>query len=125
MPNFGAWHAAPHDWGMGTNERAYMTEKRIRAKPTSVVVYRNGAALPAQTVRLDPARGGAGRQVDPNASDATGQALIIGYKDHPVIADTNIQHGDQLLVDGLLYDVVQVIPETQGSLQLLAEVSSG
>lgn len=125
MPNFGAWHAAPDDWGLSADDRAYTTEKRIRAKPTSVVVYRNGAALTAQTVRLDPARGGAGRQVDPNASDAAGQALIIGYKDHPVIADTNIQHGDQLLVDGLLYDVLQVIPETQGSLQLLAEVSSG
>lgn len=132
MPSIGRWTASPNQWAMNNNDRAYQTERRILQKPTTIVVYRAGTALDEQTVRLDLATSNPMKQVDPNVKDAAIQMLVIGYKGHPEIDNTDLQRGDQFLArdpydendEGQLYDVVQVLPETPGALQVIAEVSS-
>lgn len=125
MPNFGRWIAPTNEWAMSTRDRAYQTERRILARPTTITVYRAGTALDEQTVRLDLATANPMKQVDPNVKDAAVQMLVTGYKDHPEIDDTDLQRGDQFSTsDGQLYDVVQLLPETLGILQLIAEASS-
>lgn len=124
MPNFGAWISQPNNWAMNTTDRAYQTERRILQKPTTITVYRSGTALDEQVVRLDLATSNPMKQADPNARDASMQMLVTGYKDHPVEDDTDLQRGDQFVTtNGQQYDVIQVLPETPGSLQVIAEAS--
>lgn len=81
----------------------------IALKPTSITVRRGNTTLGAQTVRLETlasqravvGEGGITHQCD---------AMALGYKNHPTVADTDLQPGDRFQADGVAYEVVLVMP---------------
>lgn len=102
--------------------RAQDTARTIAEKSVSITVQRGSTTLPAQTVRLDTG-GPSPRQVNtPNTATASLQMVLLGYKAHPTIADTDVERGDRFLYGGERYRVIQVLPETPGRLVAIAEV---
>lgn len=99
------------------------TARLIADKSTSIVVIRNGVAQTAQTVRIEAER--AERQMQ-TAGGVTRQAhvRVLGYRNHPTIANTNLQPGDRFTVAGVLYEVFMVAPSTVDSVQAFAEVKA-
>jgi hypothetical protein len=91
-------------------------------KLTSITIVRAGSALDAQNVRIEDLSG-RGRQVQ-TAPGITAQvdALIIGYKSHPTIDDTDLQVGDRFVVSGINYDVVAIVPGLVDQFQAYAKV---
>lgn len=98
------------------NIAAYTNDSRpssigdlIALKPTSITVRRGNSTLSAQTVRLETlasqravvGEGGITYQCD---------ALALGYKNHPSVADTDLQPGDRFQADGVAYEVVILLP---------------
>ena len=83
--------------------------ERIALKPTSITIVRAGTAIAAQTVRLETlasqravvGNGGITYQCD---------ALLLGYKNHPTVTDSNIQAGDRFKAGGISYEVIIVLP---------------
>jgi hypothetical protein len=107
MPNINRWLSAPPFIGdfTGTVDRAMDTGMMIADKPTTITVYRSGVALDAQTIRIDPIlpSGNTGENVTVQ-SDA--DAIVLGYRNHPTITDTDLQRNDVFVVDGVQYEVV-------------------
>lgn len=95
-------------------DRAVDAWKRINDKPASVVFKRNGANLSAQTVRVELDNGGSRGQ---NTGVRVQGAVVYGVKDHPTVADTDMQVGDRFRWAGKQYEigvVVLTFGEVQG-----------
>lgn len=95
----------------------------ITYKSTSITVNRNGTSLAAQTVRLETLSGdkqimGAGGVVHQIS------AMVLGYKGHPTIADTNLLPGDLFTVGTIHYEVIAVMPAHVDNLQAFLKVRS-
>jgi hypothetical protein len=90
-------------------------------KLTSITIIRAGVAQDAQSVRIEPMRR---ETTAAGESGLTGtvDALVIGYKGHPLIADTDIQRGDRFAVGGVSYEVIMVVPGLPDSLQAYVKV---
>jgi hypothetical protein len=100
--------------------RANDTARRIAEKTSSIVVIRAGATLAAQNVRLDPL-GAPGEQTSDPGTVARARMLVMGYKDHATITDTNLQRGDRFKVGGVMYDVIDLTLGISGRLLAFAE----
>ena len=103
------------DWSDDTDQG--VENARLAAdKLTSITIIREGVAQDAQNVRIEPMR-----RYFSTESEAglTGQvdALVIGYKGHPLITDTDIQRGDRFAVSGVSYEVIMVVPGLADSIQ--------
>jgi len=93
----------------------------IALKPASITVRRGSSTLGAQTVRLETlasqravvGEGGVTFMCD---------AHLLGYRDHPTVADTDIQAGDRFRADGVDYDVVIVLPAHVDNVQCYLRV---
>lgn len=93
----------------------------IADKATSIAVIRNGVAQAAQTVRIEEMRGA--RQVQTSAGQVYQiDAVVIGYRGHPTIANTSLQPGDRFAVAGVRYEVIMLAPNTPDSLQAYCRV---
>lgn len=118
---YAAWLTPQYSDYFNAKDRAYTVANIIADKPTTITVNsRLSGALPgAQVVRLDmlasPVESDYGASM---AVVATQKLLILGYKNHPGIDDTDLQEGDQFLADGNNYVVQKV--ENQFSDRLLA-----
>lgn len=124
MPSAASWTSgALPNWFEDTTDKAYFTAARIAEQSISITVRRLNATLSAQAVRIDAAVNNPNDRVDANNRDAAMRVVITGYKNHPTITATDLQMGDQFTYDGLNYDVIQVLPNTVGSLQAIAEAS--
>jgi hypothetical protein len=112
-------------WLAGADQ-AVDTAQVIADKTTSIVVRRNGADLAAQIVRIEEL-GGPGETRGQNATVANAGVLIVGYRGHPTIADTDLKRGDRfyLTADSTMYTVTQILVDTRESLQVIGEVSQG
>lgn len=108
-------------WEYDITDRMKTTADRIAAKPTSIVVTRDGAQRPAQVVRLDLQSASASVQRGPNAETGVLRVLITGYKGYPELADTDLQRGDRFYTGGVLYEVVAVDTTKTWRLEALAE----
>lgn len=81
-------------------------------KPVDIVILRDGVQLAAQTICVQSIdnvpfeRIAAGKSAFVNGS----RVRLYGYKDHPTIADTNIQFGDRFSLEGQIYEVIQIQP---------------
>ncbi len=105
------------------HDRTYDTSRSIAEKSMSIVVYRQGVALSAQTVRLELLGSQSQSEIAPTVISGNVAMLIVGYRGHPTIADTNIRRGDWFWYDNQRYDVTQVLPETPQRFLALAEAS--
>lgn len=122
MPDLNAWLGdteALSTW-KDDYDRAHDIARHIAEKSASITITRAGAALAAQTVRIE-ASGGASERLFNVGALAKGGVIIVGYKGHPTIADTNIRRGDRFAYDGQFYSVTQVLPNIPDRLLAIAE----
>jgi len=122
MPDLNAWLGStpPLSTWLDDADRAFDTARVIADKPAVITITRLGGALAAQTVRLEPAGGAADATFTMGALGKAG-VIILGYKSHPAIADTNLKRGDTFAYDGQFYLVVQVLPDVPDRLLAIAE----
>lgn len=122
MPTIGSWFGEPalDDWRDNESLRAYETELLIKSRPTSITLVRSGVVQTAQTVRIERNAASATERRSETARADVMDVLIIGYLDHPIIADTDIQRGDRFLYNGQDYEVIQT-DEHVGRLLVTAE----
>mgnify|MGYP001605679706 CR=1 FL=1 len=95
----------------------------IAEKSVSIVAVRNGTAQAAQTVRLETlsgprqilGSGGVTHQID---------GLLLGYKGHPTISDSDFKAGDTFANEGKLFEIVAVMPGILDSIQCYLKVKT-
>lgn len=128
MSRASAWRgsSAPNAaWRDG--DRTYDVARLIAEQATSITVERkvNGvkSTLAAQTVRLDYMSDSPAESFTDTASLAALGVVVLGYKNHPTIADTDLQRGDRFFTGGRLYEVVEVFPLFSDRLVARAEAS--
>lgn len=109
MPSFDGWLTGALPFGWANPNIAVNVGNIIADKSTSVVVTRDGAQLVAQTVRLEPI-GNPAQRTATGALVGAGAVMVLGYKGHPTVTDTNLTRGDRFLSGGMMYEVVQVQP---------------
>lgn len=97
-------------------ERAITAWRRIVDRPTQVTLDRLGVA---QTMRVE---------FDDTATEQNNDMRTIGHqylvvfgvRDHPVIADTDIQWADRFVLDNVEFEVMALI-KPPGEVQALCE----
>ena len=123
VPSIDAWAGNTFPLGDWLDvDDAVDAARLIQDKATSITVIRSGTALDAQTVRIEDLTNRP-RSYESEAGQ-TGQAdvVILGYKGHPTIDDTDLQRGDRFAVEGQGYEVVMVAPGFSDCLQAYAKV---
>lgn len=122
MSRIDAWSGAAFPLGawLDDHDLAYDTALIIADKIQSITVNRNGVELGAQNVRLEPV-GGDARIMTEAGQVRKINMIIVGYKGHPTITNTDLKPGDRFAVSGLLYEVIAVMPALTDSLQAYAE----
>lgn len=124
MPDMDAWmgDAFPLAGWTGADSSRDVA-RMIADRPTSIIVDRAGEALAVQTVRIE-APGQPRQAAGPAGVTVVAEALVIGYKGHPTIADTDLQVGDRFTVGGVAYEIVALVPGLTAGLQAYARVRS-
>ncbi len=118
MPDLDAWLSQRGRRAISAATRAVRAWQRILDRPSSVVVYRGGAAQAAQTVRVEFEGGATFRREAGEASART--VTLLGVADHPEEADTDLRKGDRFTLAGAQYEVKDVIA-VPGEIQARAE----
>lgn len=114
----GSWLSKSH--------RASTTGNVIADKPVSITITRGATTLSAQTVRIDVLGWSIIERtlVDGLGVNSNQRVLVVGYKNHPTIADTNIQLGDTFPYEGKLFRVLKVEPGFTDRVLAIAEAMS-
>jgi hypothetical protein len=118
MPDLAKWYGTGPK--IGTSHRAALAWQRIQDNPTSLVLIRAGAALPAQTLRIETQTGASNIEGD-TGKPAVGSAIVYGIADHPTVAASDMQRGDRFRYADRWYTVVLVIAR-YGEVQASCEV---
>lgn len=116
MPDFAAWRD-------DTAARAESAWTRIRQHPTRITIRRAGVALAEQVVRIglsSSAREDLDVRRGLNLVPGVQRAVVFGVRSHPILADTDIQHGDRFVVGAAEYEVVGIVA-TPGEIQAFCE----
>jgi hypothetical protein len=123
MSKIDAWstNSFPLPTWLDDHDLAVDTAQLISDKTTSIVVVRAGVAQSAQTVRIE-GMGGDRQALTPAGQVYTVDAVVLGYKGHPTIADTSLRPGDRFVVAGVRYEVIMLIPGITDSVQAYAKV---
>lgn len=98
------------DW-LGDKNRPYGVESIIADHPASIVIDGLGSrTVAAQTVRIDLAGLSASEALSmgANALLSKQRLVVLGYKNHPTITDTDLQRGDEFPYTGQRYRVIKV-----------------
>lgn len=109
MPSLDNWLASPDGFPLTVN-RSVTTGKRIQEKPTSIIIRRGVTQLAAQAVRIEPMSMYAMNTMQGVNNQQSGiPMMVVGYRNHPTVANTDIQRGDRFTVETRLYEVKDVI----------------
>lgn len=116
MPSFESWRG---------NERARAAEAwaRISERPTTITIRRGAETLEPQTVRVefgDSAREDLDVRRGLNVMPGVQRAVVFGVRNHPTVADSDIQRGDRFVVGATEFEVMAVIP-APGEVQAICE----
>ncbi len=125
MPNLSAWVGARsryRRWRVN-DVRTAGVANIIADNPASIVIVRRGSVLAAQTVRIAVFGNSYAEKIglSGNADLNTQRVLVLGYRGHATIADTDIQPMDEFKVDGMFYRVVKVEPGFTDRVEAIAE----
>lgn len=122
MSRIDDWATAslPNDWVQDRDLSIDLGEL-INDKATSITVVRAGATRDPQIVRVE-ALGGSRQALTPAGQVFNVDAVIIGYKGYPTIADTDLKPGDRFVVAGVRYEIMMLIPGMVDSVQAYAKV---
>lgn len=93
--------------GVNHAQRAILAWRRIQDDPVSITLYRDETPLASQTVRIQWRVSLTENQTD-RAEGVEREVIIFGVKDHPTVADTDIQDGDLFKKDGVSYEIEDV-----------------
>jgi hypothetical protein len=104
------------------DDRANDTARTISDKPSTITPVRNKVAQSATVVRIDTMRDPMER-TGPLATVSETRVLVLGYKGHATIADTDLQRGDRFKHQGQTYTVTQILPSSPYRLIAVAEVT--
>ena len=112
--------------------RAVDTARTMAKSSALIRVQRASTATFHETVRIEPLGGSsfANEVRGDVAKVGSVQVIVVGYKDHPDYADTNILRGDRFVIvddevsdipaNAQWYRVVQLMPQIEGRLQAVA-----
>jgi hypothetical protein len=107
----------------GSESQPEVIGSLIPLKPTSITVIRDGAALAAQTVRLETLS--SDRQMQgQNGRIYSVDAMALGYKGHSTQPDCDLQAGDTFEADEVGFEVIAVMPAHTDCLQAYLRVRS-
>lgn len=109
MPSFNGWLTGALPFGWANPSIAVNVGNIIADKSISIVVTRDGAQLAAQTVRLEQIGDPTQRKSD-GALVGKSVVMVLGYKGHPTVTNTNLTRGDRFFYGGIIYEVIQVQP---------------
>jgi len=125
MPSADGWtgNSFPLSEYVDDVDRGVGTARIIADKSTSITVVRGGVAQAAQAVRIETAGRPAIYQTEAGQT-AQADVVIIGYKGHLTLTDTDLQTGDRFAVGGVGYEIVALLPGLTDSLQAYAKVRS-
>lgn len=127
MPDIDAWVGNVFPLAAWTDDidAGVDTARLIAEKPSSIVVTRwsNGsdATLGAQPIRIEDLSRNPRFMRGEGGATAVLTLLIVGYRGHPTIADTDLQMGDEFVLNGTPYKVRMIVPGLTDSLQAYAE----
>lgn len=127
MPDINSWFTdkeAAGGWQEdieGDARSVHFTHRIITAKPTIIEIQRNGQTLEPQTVRIEMTRIQPDVNVGPAARESRANTVLIGYKGHPTIADTDIQVGDVFLLSDRRFRVRLIFAENVGHIEAWLE----
>lgn len=132
MPNINRWMTDLNKAGAWLadieNEARseHFTHRTITDKPSTITISRqNGTtftALSPQVVRLELNRIAPDNNIGPAAREHRANGILIGYRNHPTITDTDIEVGDRFAYDNTHYEIRFIFPETPGNVQAWLEV---
>lgn len=113
MPNYSGWlstNSRARDWRGEDDPRPAGVAQMIADKPAEITIIRGGTALDEQTVRIDVFGSSVNERLGmgSNAYTNTQRVLVLGYRNHDTIDDTDIQTQDEFAFDGNFYRVVKV-----------------
>lgn len=126
MPDINAWLGVnpPLELWTSNEDRSYDTARAVNAKKVLITILRDGIELTPQYVRIEVYRHPSKfRGLGMNEEIAEETVMIIGFKDNPIMPDTDIRRGDRFRIDNMSYDVTQVLQETGPRLIAIAKVS--
>lgn len=113
MPSITSWITDTPSWLNG-----YIPS----LEPVSITVVRGATALSPQTVRIESwvnrQRPGEGESGTTGLMDG----ILVGYKGHPTIADTDLQLGDRFVAEGINFEVMIMFPGIKGEVQALLRI---
>lgn len=112
-----------------TQAFAVDTERTIYERPFSIIIRRdNGSGdvitLEPQTVRLDVfqnIRSGVELR-DALMAISKQYVVLIGFKAHPTIPDTDIQRADTFKYQDRIYEIIEVVDTLPGRLMCTADL---
>lgn len=114
-----------------TEHRDFDTARLIAERPYTIVITRYNPItkltfqLVPQIVRIEVQhlqRGGDEKISQMMNALSIQQVVIIGYKDHPTIPNSDIQRSDQFMYQNLRYDVNDTMPTIPGVLLMTAVI---
>lgn len=126
-PNIDAWTTNTFPLGAWSNDTdpGVANAQLLTDKTTTITVRRGDTTKSAQNVRIEELRARDRDVVSEAGLTAKVDALVIGYKGHPTISDTDLQRGDRFSVEGGdQYDVVAIMPGLVNSMQAYVKVRS-
>jgi hypothetical protein len=127
MPNINHWLGSSmplgewrDDWDRGVD-----TARIIADKPTTlssaIITSIDGRVVSDQTVRIEALSDFAARQMTPASDVAALKVMVLGYKGHPSIDDTDLKRGDRFLSEGTLFEIILIQPGHTDRLIAIAE----
>lgn len=122
MPNLDAWLASRYGRDISPAQRAINAWDRIQDRPAVITIYRNGAPITAQTVRLEPIENQP-QEVEGAAGEASiKRQHILGIINHPTRPANSFAKDDTFVIvgDGT-YRIINVDFTFPGELQATAE----
>jgi hypothetical protein len=128
MPNYTSWlgnGSRVRDWRAEESPRTAGVEAMINDKPAEIIIFRDGVALDEQTVRIDVFGSSVAERLSmgSNAYTNAQRVLVLGYRNHPNIDDTDIQTQDEFAFDGQFYRVVKVESAFTDRVEAVAEAT--
>lgn len=122
MPDIDAWAGNEFPLGGWLDDinASVDTARILQDKVSSIVLVRAGVSQTAQSVRIEDLRNKPRSYQTEAGETGLAEILILGYKNHPTITDTDVQRGDRFALDGASYRVVAVTPGLLDSLQAFA-----
>lgn len=124
MPNINAWLGDEMPLGDWIDDwsRSVDTARLISDKPTTITVTPiDGRTVAAQVVRIEALSEFAARQVGTSGDSASLRVIVIGYKGHASIDDTDLKRGDRFLTGGTLFEIILIQPGHSERLIAIAE----